>query len=119
MDLDLLRRINAHALDPRPDLILVFLGVVKHAQLALEDLAELAVVVQLADLGRLLDRASLVALAGLVVFHRNSFNHSLHLDRRCRFYRGYAGRPRRDFLCCDVVLLNHLGQLLWRVWQLD
>ena len=119
MDLDLLRRINAHALDSRPYLILVFLGVVKHAQLALENLADLTFVVQLADLGRLLDRAGLVALTGLVVFHRNSFNPSLHLDRHYRFYRGYAGRPRRDLLCCDGVLLNHLGQLLWRVWQLD
>ena len=70
VDLDLLGRFDADALDTGPDLVLVGLRALKCCQLFPELRVGLAIVVELVVVARLLDHTGLVALAGYDVCHR-------------------------------------------------
>ena len=110
VDDDLLGRVDADALDPRPDLVLVGIRVVERGQLAPERRVELAAVGQLAYLGRRLDHSCLVALAGYVVCHREINWRVSHLRCHDRDYRGNTYRPRRDLVGRDRDFRRVVGQ---------
>ena len=101
VDLDLLGRVDGHPLHPGPDLVLIGLRALKCGQLLLEHRVELAAVVQLVVLGRLLDRVGLVALARHVVCHRLIDWRVTHLRCHDRDYPGNTYQPRRHLIGCD------------------
>jgi len=111
VDLDLLGRVDIHPLDSSPDLVLVDFRVLKCGQLLLEHRVDLATIVQLVVLGRLLYHIGLVALARYVVCHRLINWRVTHLRFHDRYYPGISYRVRRNYVGCDRDLLCFVSQL--------